>query len=437
MNRSIDITMVSNYINHHQMPFCEAICERDGVTFTFVQTQEMEQKRVDMGWYMDPHDISYVIASYEDRERAYKAIMDADILLIGWMEDETIVRDALERARKSASSIRKAGKGDKAVSHGQLIIRISERLYREGQWKAVSPRGLLRKYKDHIRYGNAPVYLLCNGAYVASDFALIGAYKDKMYKFGYFPRTRYYYDETDLWRNKPVLNRALIRHTEELPEKPPTLTDNEVRIIWAGRFMPLKHPEYMVRLATDLVKRGYRFHIDMIGSGEMEDELKHEAYLNMIEDYITFSGFVPPDKVRFLMERSHIHIFTSNHLEGWGAVVNEAMNGGCAEVVSAEAGAGPYLIRSEENGLLYENDSYDDMLRQVLKLMDEPELIERYGREAYRTIATLWNADVAAGRLMDFYEGYLSDNMISYEDGPFSKAEVIKPGFFKSGKLGE
>ena len=38
------------------------------------------------------------------------------------------------------------------------------------------------------------------------------------------------------------------------------------------------------------------------------------------------------------MEKCHIHIFTSNHLEGWGAVVNEAMNSGCCEVANVQAG---------------------------------------------------------------------------------------------------
>ena len=157
----------------------------------------------------------------------------------------------------------------------------------------------------------------------------------------------------------------------------------------------------------------------------------------MVEDYITFRGFLPPDKVRFIMERSHIHIFTSNFLEGWGAVVNEAMNGGCAEVVSEEAGVSLYLIKHEQNGLIYKEDSYDDLLCQVKKLFEEPEIIERYGREAYKTISTLWNAEKAAERLMDFYKGYMSDNIVLPDEGPFSAAPIIKPDFFKSGKLGE
>lgn len=433
MKKSVKITMVSNYINHHQMPFCEALCELEDCDFCFVQTMRMEQKRIDMGWYLDPADIPYVVEEYKDRDKAYDRIISADILLIGWIEDEAIVRNALIRNRKDS----KAYNLGRREEPPQLIIRISERLYREGQWKAISPKGLLRKYRDHIRFKRSYIYLLCNGAYVAADYNLIGAYRGKMYKFGYFPRTRYYYNDNDLWANKPELRRVFIEHEEELPGEVPTLTTEEVRIVWAGRFLPLKHPEYMVRLAVDLVKAGYRFHIDMIGSGELENELKREASLNMIEDYITFRGFIPPDKVRFIMERSHIHIFTSNFLEGWGAVVNEAMNGGCAVVANGEAGVTHYLIKDGVNGLIYDDGSYEELLMQVKKLFTYPELIRKYGQEAYRTILDLWNAEVAANRLMDFYRGYMEGNITVPKDGPFSEAPVIRPGFWKSGKLGE
>ena len=426
--KSVKITMVSNYINHHQMPFCEAVCELKGSDFKFIQTTEMEQKRIDMGWFVDPASLTYVMTSYDDAQACHERIMSSDILLIGWMEDESIIRPALERARKKKRA------GDKK---GQLIIRISERLYREGQWKAISPRGLIRKYRDHIRYRKADVYLLCNGAFVASDYDLIGAYRNKMFRFGYFPRTRYFYNESDLWNQKPELKRVSIEHSEELPGEVPVLTQNEVRIIWAGRFLPLKHPEYMVQLASDLVRRGYRFHLDMIGSGEMEEELKAYVRDEMIEDYVTFHGFIPPDKVRFLMERSHIHVFTSNFLEGWGAVLNESMNAGCAVVASRNAGASLFLIDHARNGLLYKDDSYEDMVEQVLLLLENPESIEQYGRQAYETISGLWNAQIAAERLMDFYNGFMNGRIEPPVEGPFSEAQIIKPGFWNTGKLRE
>jgi hypothetical protein len=78
------------------------------------------------------------------------------------------------------------------LAAGKPIFRYNERLYKEGQWKAISPRGLLQKYKDHTRYRKAPVYFLCAGAYVPCDLGIIHAYPEKMLRFGYFPETREY-----------------------------------------------------------------------------------------------------------------------------------------------------------------------------------------------------------------------------------------------------
>ena len=96
-----------------------------------------------------------------------------------------------------------------------------------------------------------------------------------------------------------------------------------------------------------------------------------------------------PDRVRQVMERAHIFLFTSNYLEGWGAVVNEAMNSGCALVASTEAGSVPFLIRNGINGLTYANGSYSEFEAQALYLVRHPLERSRMGQKAYETI-TAW-----------------------------------------------
>ena len=46
--------------------------------------------------------------------------------------------------------------------------------------------------------------------------------------------------------------------------------DGRLHIVWAGRFIPLKHPEYVVRLAGTLRDKGCPFFIRMLGDGELE-----------------------------------------------------------------------------------------------------------------------------------------------------------------------
>lgn len=381
------VTFISNYINHHQIPFSNACYQRLGGSFHFIQTEPMEQERIAMGWNPQGTGLPYVVCLYEEEERCRRLILESDILIAGWTEREDLIGARLET--------------------GKATIRISERLYREGQWKAVSPRGLIKKFREHTRYRKNQAYLLCAGAYVPSDFHIIGAYPGKMYRWGYFPETVYYTKEQ--WESLK-------------PE------DGKVHLVWAGRFIPLKHPEFMIRLADILKEQGKSFHIHMVGSGEMEEELKQQAKAGKMEDSITFYGFLKPEKVRQIMEQSHIHVFTSNHLEGWGAVVNEAMNSGCAEVINVQVGAAPYLITDGENGLVYQDGSFEKMAEAVLYFFEHPEDRKRMGRRAYETITTLWNAEHAAEELIRFSEGILQGKEEPAKEGPLSMAPIIAPG---------
>ena len=420
--------MVSNYISHHQLPFSDAMFELC-MEYSFVQTMPMEQKRIDMGWAVDPTTIPYVIESYKEPDKARRAIDEADLLIVGWIEDETIVSGRLRS--------------------GKPVFRISERIYREGQWRFISPKGLARKYREHISLKKYPVYLLCNGAYVASDYKLIGAYPHRKYRFGYFPPFRKVENVSELQGKKAKLHTLNIEHPEELPIQGLVLTKEEINIVWAGRFIELKNPGFMIRLADDLNRRGIRFHIHMIGSGELEEELKAEAEYRLIDHYITFHGMLSPEATRDVMEKCHIHIFTSNYLEGWGAVVNEAMNAGCAVIANVEVGCAPYLIRNGSNGLTYQA-SYEDMLDKVMLLVSTPGKIADLGINAYRTIADEWNGEVAAKRVIEAYEKIISacnrddladkNRLVRVQDfgfasGPLSVAPVIKPGFFKGSKF--
>lgn len=380
-------TFVSNYINHHQLPFCEALYRRLGLGFTFIQTMPMEQERVEMGWSVDVNEIPYVMCLYKDEYECLKKIAESDVVLIGWTGREDIVTPRLRS--------------------GKTTLRVSERLYREGQWKAVSPRGLLAKYREHIRYRKEDICMLCAGAYAASDFHLIGAYPGKLFQWGYFTELRTYSEE-DFLAMKPQ--------------------EGPLEIVWAGRFIPLKHPEYVVRLAKTLQTKGYAYRIHMLGSGELEPAVKQEVEREGMADSFAFYGYTPPEKVRDVMEKCHIHLFTSNHLEGWGAVVNEGMNSGCVEVVDARVGAAPYLIRHGINGLLYEKGSYERMEALVLDLFENWEERRGMGRAAYETIRDMWNAEHAATALLRFVESLRQGRIEPEKEGPLSIAPVIRPG---------
>lgn len=389
------VTFLSNYINHHQIPFSNTCYKLLGEDYRFIQTVPMEQERINMGWSQAGEKLPYVCRLYEEEERCVKLIMESDVLLAGWSQREDLVQERLNA--------------------GKLTVRISERIYREGQWKVLSPRGLIHKYREHIRYRNQPAYLLCAGAYVPSDFHLIGAYPDKMFKWGYFPETRHYTEE----------------ELDGIKGDEKVLTN----IVWAGRFIPLKHPEYMLRLGAALKGKemrsrmgNRRIHIHMVGGGEMEEELRKSCQTQGLEEIMIFHGFKSPEETRDIMAKCHIAVFTSNHLEGWGAVVNEEMNSGCAVVANIQAGAVPYLIRQKENGMVYPDNDYKEMEKAVRYLLDHPGERKMMGRRAYWTIVNSWNGENGAKELIRMLEGLLKGKAEPAAEGPLSVAPVIQPG---------
>lgn len=385
------ITFVSNYINHHQAPFCGNLYEALGEDFCFIQTEPMSEERLQGGWAVDERMFSYVYFYDRDREICEKRFLESDIVLLGW-------------SKLPARLI------EQRLMSGKVTLRISERIYKEGRYKALSPRGLGAKYKEHIRYRKKPVYMLCADAYAAGDFRLIHSYPKKLLRWGYFPKT------------------------EVQVCKQWTHPAEETQLCWAGRMIDWKHPEFALRVAAKLKNEGYHFTLQMIGDGPLRPRLEQYAERHGLEGKVLFRSTMTPFEVRKVMGASRIYLFTSNFLEGWGAVVNEAMNAGCAVVASREGGSVPYLMTNGVNGLVYNNGRYDEFEACVLRLFHNPKTAERLGRAAANTILGTWNAETAAKRLLSFCEHLLQDGTptLFHDAGPLSPAPIYKsPGILR------
>ena len=107
------------------------------------------------------------------------------------------------------------------------------------------------------------------------------------------------------------------------------------------------------------------------------------------------------------MEAADIFLFTSDFNEGWGAVLNEAMNSACAVVASHAIGSVPFLLHEGENGLIYKNGDENGLLDRVVQLIEQPEMRKRLGRKAYQTLTEQWNAEIAAERFLQLSEALL------------------------------
>lgn len=381
------VTFVSNYINHHQIPVSNELYEYFGEDYAFIQTEPMEEERVNMGWNNAFSKIPYLYKYYEDEDKCQSLIDDSDVVIFGGTENESYISKRLEDKKP--------------------VIRYSERLYKEGQWKCISPRGLIKKYHDHTRHSDSPVYLLCSGGYVADDFNIIHAYKGKRFKWGYFPE--------------------FIEYTEEERKKrrDERRSHDKLKILWVARLIELKHPEVCIEMGKYLKNSGKNFEIVLLGDGELRGKLEADIKKYGLEDNVMLKGMVSTSEVRDEMNKADVFVFSSNFIEGWGAVMNEAMNAGCAVVAAHSIGSVPFLIKHRENGLVYPFGDTKKLCQLIDELSKDQKWRLSLGENAYETLETEWNHKTAAKRLIKLCEDVNKGEFHFYESGPLSEANVI------------
>jgi len=331
-------------------------------------------------------DYEFVLAAYENEDKYDKALklaIESDIVMMGTTSD-VYIKERLKQDK--------------------LTFRYRERIFQSGIKTLFNKEKMKNIYERHIKYRkNKNLYMLCASAYGANDFYKLGLYKDKIYKWGYFPKTEYYDVEN------------LIQKKEE---------NKKIKILWAGRFKKWKHPEYMIKLARKLKKQNYEFEINLLGNGEMYPKIEKKIKSLGLEKDVKLLGAIDSDKVREYMKDANIYAFTSNRNEGWGAVLNEAMNSACAVVANKYIGAAPFLIKQDENGMMYK--TFKEFYAQIEELIKNKEKRIKISKNAYRAIEEQWNSKKATENLVELFECIKKGQEIRTKKGPASKAIPTK-----------
>lgn len=385
------ITFFSNFLNHHQLPFCLEMYDKLGDDFKFIASEPVPQERLNMGYDDMSYQYPFALNTFNNEkayEEAIKLANESEVVIIG----------------SAPSSFIK-----KRVEQNKLTFYYMERIFKKGRYRILNPKIFRYLLVNHLRYKNKNLYMLCASAYTALDFHLVGAYKNKMYKWGYFPEFKKY-----------DLDRLFeLKKQNKIP-----------RLLWVGRFLDWKHPDDVIKLGKKLLENGYEFTIDIIGTGPMEPKLKNIINDSNLQEQIRILGTMKPDQVRENMDKANIFLFTSDFNEGWGAVLNESMNSGCGIVASHAIGSVPFLLENGVNGLIYKSGDINSLYEKVKQLLDNLKVCSQMGANAYMALQNTWNGKEAATRFIKLCENLLSGNEYYFENGPCSKAEIVRQKYY-------
>lgn len=381
------IVYVSNFLNHHQKLVADILYTTEGVEYTFVETIPM-YNWLKRGGYTDYSQEPYVLKAWENIENKQKTIdlvLAADIAIFSCPES---LQYQVIRAKT-----------------GKLTFDVSERWLKRGWLNLASPRLLKYLWYYFTVFNHKRVYKLCSSAFACGDHYKLHSFKDKCYKWGYF---------TKVDRNLDVEESLGVSTSETLHT-----------LMWCARFLKLKHPELPIQMAARLKEKGYKFVLDMYGSGKELEKTQALSKLLNVEDVVCFKGNMPNDEILKAMREHEIFLFTSDKNEGWGAVANESMSNGCAIVASDAIGSIPFLVNDGINGCIFESCNLNSLCEKVEWLLDNPTERKKITINAYHTMRDIWSPQNAANNFLKLVEVLQSGNNTMLINGPCSKAYPI------------
>lgn len=389
------LVFYSVILNNHQANVADELWELTGHQYCFVELANLsgESRKGDTRNY---EDCPYLLRAWESKE-AYNKAMElartAECCVFSGVLALPFQRERMKLGLFSFDmSERWLKKG--FVNLFSLAIFRMMFAYYWGSW-----------YKK-------PLYKLCCSAFAARDQQIVGTYRNRCYKWGYFTKV----DKNDV---------------EVFTD---FSTSNIAQLMWCSRYLMWKHPELPILMAERLKKKGYRFLLDMYGDGEYKSKAMQLAQELGVTDVIRFCGNKPNDELMIDMRQHSIFLFTSDKKEGWGAVANECMSNGCVLVASEAIGSVPYLLKERGTGFTfiapkttssfdnYDKAALDSLCDKVEWLLNNPEKRKEMQKEAVKQMQQLWDPYIASKRLLVLIDCLKSNSQIPFNDGPCSKA---------------
>ena len=128
-------------------------------------------------------------------------------------------------------------------------------------------------------------------------------------------------------------------------------SSDRTRVIVVGRLSPEKGHRYLFNALTLLKSRGLICHLDVVGSGPLEEGLQRLAVELALQSQIAFHGYVGFGPELFELYRQAGVTVLPSLTEGLPQIINESLAIGLP-TIATNVGGIPWFLRNEETALL-------------------------------------------------------------------------------------
>ncbi len=352
---------LTNQASYHQMHFARAMASELGADkFRIILHKGTSSARAEMGW-KDDYEDEFIIR-YAESESAKKESMK-------WIDSA----DVVIQGRFPIKHVRAR------INAGKLTFACQERLWKKPPSLKRKISRMVHLYKNYFSVDKPNYHFLAIGSNAAKDLNDMGLFKGRSWRYGYFIDC------------PPLVNKK--RH-------------DELALLWCARFSQVKQPSKALEILKGLIDGGIKAKLTMIGDGELREQTEQSAKQFSVSDKVEFTGWRSQSEVFQAMQDADLFLMTSDHGEGWGLVVNEALSQGCGVIANADLGSAKWLVQHGRNGLLYRDADLTSLIDELVSM--EPHVIRDLGRAAHPIMENEWSAPIAAKRTIALSKALLT-----------------------------
>lgn len=177
-----------------------------------------------------------------------------------------------------------------------------------------------------------------------------------------------------------------------------------LKILFVGRLVPYKCPDLLLEACRPLVDSGM-VSLTVVGSGPLENVLKHAARRVRHSDRVVFKGWLPRKEVLSLMREHHVLALPSIREFGGGVVV-EAMAQGLPPVV-ADYGGPAELVGNDDGVKVPFEDAASlttNFRRAITDLVGKTDVLRRLSAARLAKARTHFDWDAKARQIVRLYQ---------------------------------
>ncbi len=192
------------------------------------------------------------------------------------------------------------------------------------------------------------------------------------------------------------------KNQQEIRQKYQVETDDIV-LISLGRMVYKKGFTNLILALPAIIKNHPNVKIIIGGDGKIKQDLIQLANNLGVKKYVILPGNIPWNNVREFLSLGNIFLLPSikdhsGNIDGLPTVVLEAM--ACSlPIIASDIGGISLVVENEKNGFLIKPDDPTAISQAVIKILDNPELINNMGKVSRLMIETIYNWNIVAEKL--------------------------------------